>query len=179
MRYGLYFKLFDSRVHMHIYMHIYAYIYIYVRTCACVCVYPSRAHTHLPTRISYKVMFRTGDGRQGMRRERAGEGRRGGWRRGVAWRGNGRVRGAEKPRSRRGSAAKRKKNERRKKEKGRKKGGKEKKSLFLHRGLDGRTKFLAAEKTNHSRIRRVYFVEVYANTPICPSSAYWKRIVEL
>ena len=45
-----------------------------------------------------------------------------------------------------------------------------KKCLFLHRGLDGRTKFLTVEKTNHSEFD-LYILPGYANMPIHPSNA--------
>lgn len=46
----------------------------------------------------------------------------------------------------------------------------EKKCLFSHRGLDGRTKFLTVEKTNHSEFD-LYILSGYANMPIRPSNA--------
>jgi len=46
---------------------------------------------------------------------------------------------------------------------------KKKKCLFLHRGLDGRTKFLTVEKTNHSEFD-LYILSGYANMPIHPSN---------
>lgn len=45
-----------------------------------------------------------------------------------------------------------------------------KKCLFLHHGLDGRTKFLTVEKTNHSKFD-LYILSGYANMPIHPSNA--------
>jgi len=44
-----------------------------------------------------------------------------------------------------------------------------KKRLFLHRGLDGRTKFLTAGKTNHSKFD-LYILSGYENTLIRPSN---------